>query len=164
MKKFFLLGIIMLITGNVFCQTPMDKDQQKKVKEIHKEITKEHNAILKNSALSADEKKARVDATRGKRDSQLASVLSLEQKNTLLTKDPINWKKVYSSIEKQEKSRLKAERDQKLKEVDRQVRELDIQQAEIKKQMQDLKRRQKDLDDLYKQAKAKKKEINAEYK
>jgi len=164
MKKFFLLGIIMLIAGNVFCQTPLDKNQQKKVKEIHKEITKEHNAILKNSALTADEKKARIDATRGKRDSQLAAVLSVEQKNTLLTKDPINWKNVYGEVEKQEKSRLKAEKDQKLKEVDKQVKDLDSQQAEIKKQMQDLKKRQKDLDDQYKQAKAKKKDINAQYK
>ena len=164
MKKFVLFGMIMLMAGNVFCQTPMDKSQKKQVSEIHKKVTKEHDAILKNPTLTADEKKARIDATKTARDAQLAVVLSTDQKNALLAKDPIKWTKMYSAIEKQEKSKMKAERDQKLKEVDKQIRELDSQQAEIKRQTQELKRKQKDLDVLYKAARAKKKEINAQYK
>ena len=164
MKKFVLFGIMMFIAGNVFCQTPLDKDQKKKVDEIHKNITKEHAAILKNVALTADQKKARIAATRGERDSQLAAVLTPEQKDALLKKDPINWDKAYSAIDKQEASKLKAEKDQKLKEVDRQVKDLDSQKADIKRQSADLKKKQKDLDNQYKEAKAKKKEIEAQYK
>ena len=164
MKKVILFGFAMLMAGSVFCQAPMDNNQQKQVKEIHKNVTKEHKAILNNPTLTVDEKKARLSATKDERDEKLAAVLTSEQVSALKEKDPIDWNKALSAIEKQEKSRLKTERDQKLKEVDKEIRVLDGQQDDIKRQMQALKRSQKDLDEQYKAAKAKKKEINAQYK
>ena len=164
MKRIILVVFAMFLAGSVFCQTPLDKTQQKKVKEIHKNVSKEHDAILKNLALTADEKKARVDATKNARDAQLAAIMTSEQAVALKSKDPIDWKKAYLQIEKQEKSRLKDERDQKLREVDKLIRDVDSQKDEIKKQQNELKRKQKDLDDQLKELKTKKKGINAQYK
>ena len=164
MKKIILSILVMFLAGYVFCQTPMNKDQEKKVKEIHKSVTKDNDVILKNSALSADEKKARVDANKSARDARLAVVLNSEQIAAVKVKDPIDWNKVYNKIDKAEKSRLKAERDQKVKEVDKQMKELDNQQGELKKQMNELKKKQKDLSDQQKILKSEKKAINAQYK
>ena len=164
MKKIILSVFVMFLAGHVFCQSPMDKDQQKKVKEIHKKVTKENDVIMKNSAIAVNEKKALVDANKNARDAQLAVVLNSEQVAAVKSKDPIAWDKVYNKIDNMEKSRLKAERDQKLKEVDRQIRELDGQQDDLKRQMNELKRRQKDLDDQRKALKTQKKGINAQYK
>jgi len=164
MKKIILSVLVMFLAGHVFCQAPLDKSQQKRVKEIHKSVTKDNDAILKNSAISADEKKDRVDAIKNSRDARLAAILTSEQIAAVKAKDPIDWNKVYNKINKAENSRLKAERDQKLKEVDKQMKDLDSQQDDIKRQMNELKRRQKDLTNQQKALKAKKKEINARYK
>ncbi len=166
MKKIIFIGILAFMAGNVFCQTaaPMDKDQQKKVKNIHKQVEKQHEDVLKNQTMTADEKKARVQATKNERDAQLDEVLTPEQASAVKAKDPINWDKTHGKIDKQEKSRLKAEKDQKLKDVDKQSRELESQQDDVKKQMNDLKRKQKDLDEQQKALKKKKKDINAQYK
>ena len=164
MKRIVLFGFALLVAGNVLAQTPMDKEQQKKVKDIHKRVAKEHDIILKNLALTVDEKKARVAATQNDRDAQLAALLNSEQITAVKAKDPIAWSKVYSRIEKQEKSRLKDERDQKLKEVDRQIKELDSQQSDVKRQMDELKRKQKELDAQHRALKAQHKEIVAQYK
>jgi len=164
MKKIVFIGIFVFLAGNVFCQAPLDKDQQKKVKEIHKNISKEHDGILKNQTLTVDEKKSRVDATKGARDAQLADVLTSEQIDALKAKDPIDWNKMYLAIEKQEKSRLKSEMDQRLKEVDKEVKDLKNQQDDVKRQMSDLKKKEKDLGAQQKELSAKKKSIKAEYK
>ena len=152
------------MAGNLFCQAPMDKEQQKKVKEIHRNITNDHKALLKNQALSVDEKKARVSASRTSRDAQLAVVLTSEQIDAVKAKDPIKWDKVVSDIDKQERSRLKGERDQKLQEVDRHLRDLKSQQDDVKFQMNELKRRQKDLAGQQKTLKTEQKQIKAQYK
>ena len=164
MKKIILAVFVMLLTIPVYCQTPLDKDQQKKVKKIHKDISKEHDNILKNTTLTVDEKKARVDATKNARDAQLATIMTSEQASALKSKDPIDWNKAYLRIEKQEKSRLKDERDQKLREVDKQIRDVESQQDDIKKQMNELKRKQKDLGDQNKVLRTQKKGIKAQYK
>jgi len=161
MKRFISILVLVSLTGIVFSQTPLDKNQQKRVSEITKQIQKQHNDILKSTALAVDEKKSRVEATRSERDAELAKVLSPEQVNTVKAKDPINWSKVMDQIDKQEKSRLKGERDQKLKEVDQQLRVLSGQQDDVTKQMKDLKRKQKDISDQQSALKKKKKEINA---
>ena len=79
-------------------------------------------------------------------------------------KDPVDWDGTMKKIDKQEKSRLKAERDQKLSEVEKEVRDLKGEQEDIKKQMNDLKRKQKDIGDQQKVLKQRKKDINAQYK
>ncbi len=164
MKKLFIIGLLLFMAGNVFCQTAIDKDQQKKVKEIHKQVQKQHDEVVKHPSMSVDEKKNRVYATKNERDSKLADVLSPEQMEAVKAKDPIDWDGTIKKIDKQEKSRLKAERDQKLKDVDKQNRDLESQQDDIKKQMNDLKRKQKDLDEQQKALKQQKKDINAQYK
>ena len=164
MKKIVLAVFAMFLAGSVFCQAPLDKDQEKKVKNIHKNVSKEHEAILNNTLLTVDEKKARVDATKNARDAQLASIMTSEQAVALKSKDTIDWNKVHSRIEKMEKARLKGERDQKLKEVDQKIRDIDSQQDEIKKQQNELKRRQKDLDDQRKLLKTQRKGISDQYK
>ena len=165
MKKSIFIGIFVFLAGNIFCQTtPMDKNQQKAVKQIHKEIQQQHNDVIKHTTMSVDEKKARVEATKSERDAKLSGLLTSEQAAAVKAKDPIDWNGTVKKIDKQEKSRLKAERDLKLKEVDKDARVLDGQQDEIKKQMNDLKRKQKDLDDRQKELKQKRKEINAQYK
>ncbi len=166
MKKIVFIGLLVFMAGNIFCQTaaPLNKDQQKKVKNIHKQMEKSHNDVVKHPTMTAEEKKSRVHATKSERDAQLAAVLSPEQVEAVKAKDPINWDGTINKIDKQEKSRLKAERDQKLKEVDKQNSDLEGQQDDIKKQMSDLKRKQKDLDDQQKSLKQRKKEITAQYK
>jgi len=164
MKKIIFISLFVFLTGNVFCQATLDKAQQTKVKEIHKNVSKEHNDILKNLTMTVDEKKSRVDGTKSTRDAQLADLLNSEQINAVKAKDPIDWNKMYLKIEKQEKSRMKAEMDQRLKEVDREAREIKDQQDDAKRQMNDLKRKQKDLGDQQKELKNKKKNIKAEYK
>jgi len=165
MKKIIFIGVFMFLAGNIFCQTtPMDKDQQKKVKQIHKEIQKQHGDVLKHPTMTVDEKKARVEATKSERDAKLAELLTPEQAEAVKTKDPVDWAGTHKKIDKQEKSRLKAERDLKLKEVDKEARELESQQDDIKKQMNDLKRKQKDLSDQQKVIKQNRKDINAQYK
>jgi len=164
MKKIIFIGLFVFLTGNVFCQATLDKDQQRQVKEIHKNVSKEHDEILKNLTMTVDEKKYRVDNTKSARDAQLAEILNSEQINALKVKDPIDWNKIYLKIEKQEKSRMKAEMDQRLKEVDKEVKEVKTQQDDIKKQMNDLKKKQKDLGDQQKVLNEKKKKIKAEYK
>ena len=164
MKRIIFIGLFVFLTGNVFCQATLDKDQQKKVKEIHKKISKEHDDILKNQTLSVNDKKSRVDATKNSRDAQLEVVLSSEQVNTVKAKDPIDWSKTYLKIEKQEKSRMKAEMDLKIKEVDKESKDVKVQQDDIKKQMKDLKGKEKELGDQQKALKEKKKAIKAEYK
>lgn len=154
----------MFLAANAFCQTPMDKDQQKEVKAIHKQVLKDNNDILKNQNLTADEKKYRIEASRNARDAKLDRALTSEQVSAVKAKDPINWDKTFNQIDKQEKSRLTAERDQRIREVDRELRDLSGHQDEIKKQMNDLKRRQKDFSDQEKILKNKKKSIKAEYK
>jgi len=164
MKRIILVVFAMFLAGSVFCQVPLDKSQEKRIKEIHKNVSKEHDAILKNLALTVDEKKARVDATKNARDAQLAAIMTSEQIAAVKSKDPIDWNKAYQKIEKQEKSRLKDERDQKLREVDKNIREIDSQQEELKRQQNELKRKQKDLDDQRKVLKTQKKGINIQYK
>ena len=166
MKKIIFIGIFMFLAGNIFCQTitPMDKNQQKTVKQIHKDVQKQHNDILKQPTMSADEKKDRVEASKSQRDAKLSEFLTYDQVVAVKLKDPIDWAGAHKKIEKQEKSRLKAERDVKLKEVDKEVRVLDGQQDALKKQMNDLKREQKNLDEQQKALKQRKKEINAQYK
>jgi len=164
MKRFIFIGFLISLSGIVLCQTPLDKTQQKKVSEINKQVQKQHNDILKNSALAVDEKKSRVEATKSERDAELAKVLTPDQVNAVKAKDPINWTKVMDQIDKQERSRLKGERDQKLKEVDQQIRTVNGQQDDVKKQIKDLQRKQKDLNDQQSALKKKKKEINAYYK
>ena len=164
MKKIIFIGFFVFLTGNVFCQATMDKVQQQKVKEIHKNVSKEHDDILKNLTLTVDEKKSRVDATKNARDAELAAVLTSEQVNAVKAKDPIDWNKMYLKIEKQEKSRMKDEMDQRLKEVDKEAKEVKNQQDDIKKQMNDLKKKQKDLGDQQKALKERTKMIKAEYK
>jgi len=164
MKKIVFIGLFVFLAGNVFCQTTLDKVQQKKVNDIHKSVSKQHSDILKNQILSVDEKKSRVDATKSARDAQLEEVLTSEQIEALKAKDPINWNKLYLQIEKQEKSRLKAEMDQKLKDVDKEVKDVKSQQDDIKRQMNDLNKKNKDLSAQLKELNAKKKAIKAEYK
>lgn len=164
MKKIIFIGILTFLAGNVFCQATMDKDQQKKVKDIHKEVVKKHADILKDPNITADEKKRRVDVTKSERDAKLSALLNSDQVNAVKAKDPISWDKMYLKIEKQEKAKLKAERDQRLREVDSQIRDVNSQNDDVKRQMNDLKRKQKDLNDQQKILKAKKKAINAEYK
>ena len=164
MKKIILVVCAMFMAVSVFCQTPLDKDQQKKVKEVNKSVSKEHDAILKNSTLTVDEKKARVEATKNSRDAQLEVIMTPEQVAALKSKDPVDWNKAILRIEKQEKARLKDERDQKLREVDQKIREIDSQQDEIKRQQNELKRKQKDLNDQNKSLKTQKKGIIAQYK
>ena len=164
MKKIILVVAAIFWAGSVFCQAPLDKDQQKKVKEVNKSVSKEHDAILKNSTMSVDEKKARVEATKNSRDAQLAVIMTPEQVVALKSKDPVDWDKAILKIEKQEKARLKDERDQKLREVDQKIRDVNSQQDEVKRQQNELKRKQKDLNDQQKSLKTQKKGINAEYK
>ena len=112
MKKIFLAVFVMLLANNAFCQTPLDKEQQKKVKKIHQQVSKEHGAILKNQSLTVNEKRDRVDASKTARDAHLAVFMTQEQVVGVMSKDPIDWNKVYVRIEKQELSRLKNERKQ----------------------------------------------------
>jgi len=164
MKKIVFIGLFAFLTANVFGQVTLDKDQQKKVKEIHKNVSNQHNDILKNQGLTVDEKKSRVDDSKGARDALLADVLTSEQIDAVKAKDPIDWNKMYLKIEKQEKSRMKAEMDLKIKEVDNEAKVIKSQQDELKKQMNDLKSRQKELGDQQKALNARKKAIKAEYK
>lgn len=164
MKKFISILAFISLAGVVFCQTPLDKNLQKKVADINKQIQKQHNDILKNTVLTVDEKKSRVEASKTQRNAELEKVLTPEQVTAVTAKDPINWSKVNDQIDKQEKSRLKGEKDQKLKEVDQQLRALGSQQDDVKKQIKDLQRKQKDLNDQQSALKKKKKEINAYYK
>ena len=165
MKKSIFIGIFVFLAGNIFCQTtPMDKNQQKAVKQIHKEVQQQHNDVVKHPTMTVDEKKARVEATKNERDAKLSGLLTSEQVEAVKVKDPIDWNGTVKKIDKQEKSRLKAERDLNLKEVDKEVRDIEGQQDDIKKQMNDLKRKQKDLDDQQKVLKQKRKDINAQYK
>jgi len=164
MKKIIIVVFAMFLAGSAFCQTPLDKNQQKKVKAIHKNVKKEHDAVLKDAALTVDGKKARFDATKIARDAQLAVLLTSEQIAVVKSKDPIDWNKAYQKIEKQEKSRLKDERDHKLREIDKQIRDIESQKDELKNQQNELKRRQKDINDQLKALKTKKKGIKAQYK
>ena len=164
MKKIIFIGTLMFLAANSFCQTPMDKDLDKQVKAIHKQVLKDNNDVLKNQSLTAGEKKNRIEASRSARDAKLAGVLTSEQVNAVKAKDPINWDKTLNQIDRQEKSRLTAERDQRIREVDRELRDISGQQDDIKKQMNDLKRQQKDFSEQEKVLKNKKKSIKAEYK
>ncbi len=167
MKKFFFV-VLMFVAGNVFCQTSqstaLDKEQEKKVKSIHKQVQKQHDEVINHPTMSAEEKKSRIYATKDERDAQLADVMTPEQAAAVKAKDPVNWDKAISKVDKQESTKRKAERDQKLKEVDKQAKDLDSQQGDVKKQMDDLKRKQKDLDEQQKALKQQKKDINAQYK
>lgn len=163
MKKVLFISIFVFLAGNVFCQA-LDKDQQKKVKEVHKNVSKELDGILKNQVLTVDEKKARVDASKSSRDAQLAVIISSEQIDAVKQKDPVDWNKTILKIEKQEKSRLKDEMNQKLKEVDGEIKDLNTQQDDLKKQMSDLQKKQKSIGEQQKSLKAKKKAIKSEYK
>ena len=163
MKRIIFIGFLLSLSGIALCQAPLDKAQKKRVAEINKQVQKQHNDILK-STISVDEKKSRVEETRRERDAELAKVLSFEQVTAVTAKDPVDWSKMISKIDKQEKARLKSERDQKLKEVDQQLRDVGSQQDDVSKQMKDLKRKQKDLSEQQKALKKQKKEINAFYK
>jgi chromosome segregation ATPase len=134
------------------------------VKEITKQVQKQHDDIVKNSIITVEEKKSRVEASKSERDAKLAEFLTPGQVDAVKAKDPVDWKKINDKIDSREKSRLKSERDQKLKDVDRQMKDLESRQDDIKKQMNDLKRKQKDLDEQQKALKRQKKNINAEYK
>ena len=165
MKKVIFIGIFMFLAGNIFCQTvPVDKNQQKQVKQIHKEIQKQHSDVIKHPTMTVDEKKARVEATKRERDARLSGILSSEQVEAVKLKDPVDWNGTHKKIDKQETSRLKAERDVKLREVDKEIRDIDGLLDDIKVQMNDLKRKQKDLSDQKKVLKQKRKGINAQYK
>ena len=164
MKKIIFIGFFVFLAGHAFCQEPLSKDQQKRVKAIHKEVLQEHNSIVKNQNISAQEKKSRIESTRSQRDTKLAAMLSSEQVNAVKAKDPIKWDKTHNQIDKIERAQMNAERDLKLREIDRQSRELSSEQDNIKKSLNDLKRKQKDLADQQKALKQKKKEINAQYK
>ena len=164
MKRIIFIGLFAFLTAHVFCQAPLSKDQQQRVKEIHKNISKEHDDILKNQTLTVDEKKSYVDDTKRARDAQLADVLTPEQINVVKAKDPIDWNKVYLKIEKQEKSRLNDEMEEKLKEVDKHLKELESHQDDLKKQMAELKKKEKDLGEQEKALKVQKKAIKDEYK
>ena len=142
----------------------MDKSQQKMVKQIHKETQQRHNDVLRNPTMTANEKKAHIEASKSERDAKLSGLLTSEQVATVKAKDPINWNGTVDKIDKQEKSRLSAERDMRLMEVDKELRGIEGQQDEIKKQLSDLKRKQKDLDDQQKALKLNRKSINAQYK
>ena len=165
MKKSIFIGIFMFMAGNIFSQiAPMDKSQQKRVKQIHKEIQQRHNNLIKHPTMTVDEKKASVEATKSERDARLSGILSPEQVVAVKQKDPVDWDGAVRKINSQEKSRLKVERDQKLRDVDKEIRDVEGQQDDLKLQINDLKRKQKDLDDLQKILKQKRKDINTQYK
>ena len=49
------LGIMLVSMSNiVLCQTSLDKSRQKMVKEIYKDILKQHDEILKNQVITCD--------------------------------------------------------------------------------------------------------------
>ncbi len=167
MKRFILIGLSLLMAGNVFCQAPdgtLDKTQQKKVKEINKQTQKQHDDILKHPTMSAEEKRTRIQASKDERDEKLANVLTPEQVSTVKSKDPVDFDGAVKKVDKQEKAQLKAEKDQKLKDISQQEKALDKQNDDFKRQMEDLKRKQADLKDQQKALKEKRKEINTQYK
>lgn len=161
MKKFLFIGLL-FVAGNVFCQT-LSKEQEKQVKNIHKQVQKEIDDVIDSPDLSAEDKKNRISAAKDKRDAQLANVVSAEQAFSVKAKDPVKWDKAISKVDKQESAKLKTEMNEKLDVLDDQAKELDGRESEIKDQIRILKKEQDEVNAQQKALKNKRKGVKAQY-
>ncbi len=185
MKKLLLIGLL-LTAGNVFSQTiqnvPLNGDQEKRVKEINKQVKKQLDNVVGNTLMPVDEKKGRIRSIKDERNAQLSDILTSEQVETVLTKDPIKWDDTLKKIDKDEEARIKAakkddeakqkaaaaqidaEKSQKLNEVNVQKKDLEAQQSDLKKQMKAIESKQDNIKDQLKALKKKEKAIKEQYK
>jgi len=161
MKKFIFLGLMLIISGSVFCQS-MDKEQTRKAKEINRQSQRQLNEVIKHPTMTDDEKKSQIAVVKSARDTQLSIVLTTEQ--MLIIQDPINWQGAVKKVDKQGFARLRVERDQKLRDLGREERELQNNRDDLRKQIKELQRREKNIKDQQKVLKQRKKEINRQYK
>jgi len=164
MKKIFLLFGMLLFAASAFCQEPLTKDQNKKLKAIQKEATTELNKLVANDALTPDEKKRRVVSMKNDRNAKMAEFMGVLQVEKALTKDPVKWDAAMKQIDKNEANRLKAEKQKRLDEIASQQKELNKQQSELDRQMKELKGRQDKIKEQQKALKNKAKEVKKEYK
>ena len=164
MRKVFLAGMLLLLSASVFCQEPLTKDQEKRVKAVQSETTKRLNAIVANEKMSPGEKKANMQLLRNERDAKLADFMTSAQVSQILAKDSVKWDAAIKKIDKNEATRLKNERQDKLNEISLQQKELDKRQAELDKQMKELKIKQEDIKKQRKVLKDKEKATKSQYK
>ncbi len=166
-KKILFIGLL-FIAGSAFSQhiknVPLNSEQEKKVKTLHKDVNSQLKAVIENNKMTADEKKNKVYEIKAQRNEQLHKELLPEQIGTILEKDPIKWDNALKQIDKTETAKLKAERDGKLKELDKQITDLEKQNDGLQKQIDDLKQKQKELGNQVNGIKQQKKEVNAQYK
>ena len=163
MRKIFLFGML-LLAANVFCQEPLTKDQEKKLKTIQSETKKRLNSIVADTKMTAGEKKSNVQLLKNERDAKLADFMASTQASQALAKDPVKWDAAVKQIDKNETTRLKKEKQSRLSEIGIQQKELDEQETEIDKQMKELKARQDYIKKQQKALKDKEKAVKNEYK
>ena len=163
MRKIFLFGMLLLAV-NAFCQEPLTKDQEKKLKTIQQETTKQLNSIVSDTKMTPGEKKSKVQLLKNGRDAKLADFMAVSQVEKALTKDPVKWDAAMKQIDKNETTRLKEEKQKRLDEISSQQKELDKQQAEIDRQIKDLKGRQDKIKQQQKALNDKQKAVKNEYK
>lgn len=167
MKKFMFISLVFL-TSSVFGQhiknVPLNSEQEKKVKALHKDVKDQLASVISNSKMGADEKKAKVQEIKNFRNEQLHRELLPEQIGTILEKDPIKWQDAIKQIDKSESTKLKAERDAKLGDLDKQIKDISNQEGSLQKQINDLKGKQNDLKNQRKKIEGQKKEVNKQYK
>ncbi len=153
MKKIILISMI-FVAANAFGQTiqnvPLNKEQEKKVKTIQKQAQSQLDAVVSNTQMKVEEKKAKVRAMKGERDAQLSDILTTEQYQTVMTKDPVKWEAAVKNIDKNESNRLKTEMQQQLDDISSQQKKLDSQMDDLKKQQKSLKDKEKAVKSQYK--------------
>ena len=163
MKKIFLVGML-LLSASVFCQEPLTKDQEKKLKTIQKETTKQLNSIVDDEKMTSGEKKSNVQLLKNERDAKITGFMANAQVEAALAKDPVKWDAALKRIDKNETARLKKEKQSRLNEIDLQQKELSKQDKDFDKQIKDLKSRQDDIKKQQKALKEKEKAVKDEYK
>ena len=164
MRKVFLAGMLLLLSASVFCQEPLTKDQEKRVKAVQSETTKRLNTIVANEKMSPGEKKSNMQLLRNERDTKLADFMADAQVSNALAKDPVKWDAAVKQIDKNETARLKKERQSRLDEISSQQKELNKRHAEIDKQIKELKAKQDDIKKQQKGLSDKEKAVKNEYK
>ncbi len=162
MRNIFLFGMLLLAI-NAFGQEPLTKDQEKKLKTIQKETTKQLNSIVDNAEMTQGEKKSRIQLLKNERDSKLADFMASTQVSQALSKDPVKWSKAEKQIDKNEVARLKNEKKNRLAEISSQQKLLEKQESDIEKQLKDLKAKQADIKQQQKNLKNKEKSVKSEY-
>lgn len=149
---------MLFATGSLFSQT-LSKEQEIKLKDLHKQVQTQVDQIVDNDSWSLDDKKNRINVEKERRDARLDSIITPEQKLALQKEDPIEWEEVVKKIEKQASAKSKKEMNQKLDEIEETEKKLDSKEKELEQQEKKIENEKKDIEKQRKSLKEQRKQL-----